>query len=564
MLRAGGDAVAQGVAVGVGACDAARDGRVVGDGEVAAARTDIERWAGVGDADVDGLRRDAAVAVRHAQHEAVGADVVAGGVGVAAGGGIEGDGAVLRAGGDAVAQGVAVGVGACDAARDGRVVGDGEVAAARTDIERWAGVGDADVDGLRRDAAVTVGDAQHEAVGTDVVAGGVGVAAGGGIDGDGAVLWAGGERVGERIAVGVGGDDLSGHSVVVRYVERGRRARGIDDRGLIERCRDRAQHAVDVNLERLDGDGGQVAKCIELEACTGVRWIGQEALVGDELAEHGGRELGCRHLDAQGIGAGTAIKRLRETGGLRGIVAEHIAAGSAEQRIVARAAAQRVVAVAAFQPVCGTVADQRVIQGAGLDVLEVGDRVGASRIAGDVRLPSREIDGEPVWKGRIVDRIGAVAAVEGVRAVRADDRIVAVAPLDHVVVAVAGEDVVAAAADDVLETGDRIPLCQAARHGARGQIDGHAGRVVCVRQRIDACAADQRVGTRSSRDDIVSRPSVDAIAPGAAAQLVRRRVARDRVVLERPDCVLDVGERGRAEPGDAAGGQVDVDGRCCG
>ena len=146
--------------------------------------------------------------------------------------------------------------------------------------------------------------------------------------------------------------------------------------------------------------------------------------------------------------------------------------------------------------------EQEVVAGAVVDLLDAGEQIGALGTA-RVHLPARLVaggrrvgidggrDGRRQQRAGIGRGIGARAALDDVGAAAAGEGVVAVVADQHIGPGVAGDGVVAAAAVGILDRRERRRSAHA-RGCARGQIDGDAGAVVRVADRIAAGAAVNR------------------------------------------------------------------------
>ena len=191
-----------------------------------------------------------------------------------------------------------------------------------------------------------------------------------------------------------------------------------------------------------------------------------------------------------GIAAGAiaAIHPDRHARAGRIRIVDHVEPGSAVVAVGPAAGQERVVARAAVEAFVGGRALHRVVEGRSDDDLDVGHRVAfgiaARRDPGGADVHRRA-------RGRIVDRVGARAAIEHVRPGAADQRVIAVAARQRVVARTANQRIVAVRAieigcggagdhrvgagraDEFLDVEKDIALRVAARRHARGKIDRH-------------------------------------------------------------------------------------------
>src|SRR5581483_7052176 len=193
---------------------------------------------------------------------------------------------------------------------------------------------------------------------------------------------------------------------------------------------------------------------------------------------------------------------------------------AAAETVVPAPSADRVVDGAALDHVGRRVAGQRVgLAGPG-EVLEPGERV---------RAGARGGAGGEVRRDRDVRR----GEARGVSAVPAGEGVVAAAPVDHVVVAVAGQVIAARAAGQVLDRGDRV-VAGRAGGGSGREARPHAARDARVRDGVDAVATGERV---------VAEPAVQDVVPRPANERVGVAVSGQRVVACPAGDVLDGGDR---------------------
>ena len=250
---------------------------------------------------------------------------------------------------------------------------------------------------------------------------------------------------------------------------------------------------------------------------------------------------------------GAEVERQLRAGCQVGIIRR----ADAEQRVVPEAAAQDrgrirahdgIVARAGIDEDAGAAAHRNGIGTAGQaqrrQVREGGslDRGGAARDGYRARVGRRRRDRdgvaaetaqiEHVVAAAAVDRVGAAAGRESLRARRAL------------------EGIVAGCADDRSEAADAIAAAARLHHGADGAADigSHVAREARVVERVRAVAtADKRVVAGAADDRIVACARVDGVAAGAADDEIGLAGALD-AHTRRAGARVDVLEiRGRAD-----------------
>ena len=246
-------------------------------------------------------------------------------------------------------------------------------------------------------------------------------------------------------------------------------------------------------------------------------------------------------------------------GGGRRRIARRIDTHTAVEHVRPRAAVEHVVARAAGQHVGVAVAGQRVVVRRTRDVLDIAQRI-SRRIAAAVHA-GRQIDRHARRRGRVIDRIGARAAVDRVGARARDDRVVARARLDRPARRPCREPVGIGRADDVGEVAEDIAAGVAARHLCRRQVevDRHARAGIGVGDGVVAGATIERVGTAKAFDDVVPGATSDVVDPGGAGQCVGIIGTEDRFDT---DIGVALSETARADTGiqvnGDAGGAVGI------
>ena len=252
----------------------------------------------------------------------------------------------------------------------------------------------------------------------------------------------------------------------------------------------------------------------------------------------------------------------------RGAVIDRVGAGSAVDHIGARTADQRVIAIAAQQRVVAQPADQAVIAGTAFEHViasAAGQRIVMARpdqmfdtadliAIGIAPDPDRAI--EPDFDSRVgpgvVNRIKAGAADQRVGPGRTQQRVIAIAAIEHFGATAATQGVIKARADDLFDIGQCIAFGIAASVGLAIQPDVHRlgrGRIaggVETRtpvERIGAGATNQRIVADAPQQSVVAVTAIEqVIACTAFEQFVGTRTG-DRVVARRADDMFDAVER---------------------
>src|SRR5829696_4528668 len=133
--------------------------------------------------------------------------------------------------------------------------------------------------------------------------------------------------------------------------------------------------------------------------------------------------------------------------------------------------------------------------------------------------------------GEDVDALGAVAAGEPVGASRPVQHVVAVAAVEGVLAVRADEPVATSAAADVLDVAvDRIALARLAVVRLAVQRDHHGVRAVGVVGPVGPAAAAEAVGARAALERVVVGAAVDDVVAGPAQDRVAAVVAVEEVV----------------------------------
>ena len=257
-------------------------------------------------------------------------------------------------------------------------------------------------------------------------------------------------------------------------------------------------------------------------------------------------------------------------GGVGPGIVDRIAAGTAIDRVGPGTGDDGVIAGAEGDQASRSIDIDVVGEGRTDDILNV--RVGIARgvaacpgSRGGIGAGGRtDIDRHPDRGQRVIDRVRAVAAVEGVRPGTGDEGVVPVPTLEETPGAAGrredrGKPVVVGRADDVLDVAEDVAI-GIARRGLRGgehQVHRHPGGRIRVRHRIGVRATVDRVRTRTGDQRVIARPACKSAAGSERRQAVGKG---------RADEVLDVGEdiaRG------VAGGilrrrEIEVDGDACG
>ena len=205
-----------------------------------------------------------------------------------------------------------------------------------------------------------------------------------------------------------------------------------------------------------------------------------------------------------------------------------VGACTAVEGIRAPAADQGVVAGAAGEEIGVAVTGQTVVVGRADDVLDVEDRI-AVRIAADIDS-RREVDRDRGARSRVVCRIDAGAAVEGVRPRAALEGVVAVAASESASRRRGDEGVGEGRADHALDGHQRVPGRVTAGAGPRGEANRHGCGGGGVVGNIRARAAVEGIGTRATRQSIVAGATGEKVGVGIASQAVGK--GRSREVLD--------------------------------
>ena len=227
------------------------------------------------------------------------------------------------------------------------------------------------------------------------------------------------------------------------------------------------------------------------------------------------------------------------------------ARAAAIERIGAEATGQRVVAAAAVDQVGIDVTRQRIVLGraenpgnAGQDVIlrcATGPGAGA------------EVDRDGLHAETVVDSVIAATALQRVGAKPTRQRVVATTTVQQVRSVIAGQQVIVGRPDDGGNVDEGIVLRIATLVDARSDVDGQGERRARIVSRVESAAADERVGTDSTRERVVAT---------AAVQQIAGTVTDQRVILARSGEVGDARQDIRLgiAASREAGSQIDRDG----
>ena len=199
------------------------------------------------------------------------------------------------------------------------------------------------------------------------------------------------------------------------------------------------------------------------------------------------------------------------------------------ERVLAPAAGERVAPRSAHDPVRACVSGQGVGMGRADEVLEAGDRVPLRMAAGGRVRP--QMDRDAGVRCGMVERVLAPAAGERIAPRPAHDPVRA---------CVSAQGVGVGRADEVLEAGDRVPLCMAAGGRVRPEPNRHTRTRSGMVERVLAPAAGERVAPRPAHDPVRARVSAQGVGMGRADEVLE---AGDRVSLR-----MAAGGRVRPEP----------------
>ncbi len=372
---------------------------------------------------------------------------------------------------------------------------------------------------------------------------------------------------GQRVGV-VGADDVLdiGQAITGRRAARGEAGGEVDgDRRAAVRVDRGVDTVAAVQGIRADAAGHGIVAVAAVEAVVGGAAGEDVGVVGADHAFEAADDVTVRVTAGDRVGGEID----GHAGGGAGVVQDVLAA-AAEQRVGARAALDGIVAGTGVEPV-GAAGTGQGIGKAGADRrLEVGDHV-AGRVAAGGGVGG-QVDGNAGVGAGVVDRVGAVATVQGVRVGAAGDGVVAVVADEEVGAGAAGQQVGVGGAEDALDGGERVAGGIAAGPRRRGDVDGdgrgglgvvgHVGSGAAA-QHVGSGAADKGVVAEAAEKGVVAVPTGQDVAAGAAIEAVGRFGSGEVVGVIGTNQVLDVGEgvAGGVATGPDAGGEIDRDAR---
>ena len=230
-----------------------------------------------------------------------------------------------------------------------------------------------------------------------------------------------------------------------------------------------------------------------------------------------------------------------------GAADDRVVAIPAVQHIGAARAADQVVAGPAIQRVGSGAAGQGVVERAADNMLDALQHVAL----GITALPGAggKVDIDRRGRARIVGGIDAVATVQRVGTGAADQRVVAIAAIEHIVARTAVQGIVIARSQKDLDPLQHIAIGIAAGAGGAVEVDIDRRRAARIVGRVGAVAADQRVRAGAADQRVVAIIAIEHVGPGAAldqvvagiaVDRVRARAAGQRVIIGRPEHLLDV------------------------
>ena len=251
----------------------------------------------------------------------------------------------------------------------------------------------------------------------------------------------------------------------------------------------------------------------------------------------------------------------------RGRIVGNVEARPAIEQVGPAAANQRIVACTAQQRLVEAGADQAVVEGRTGHHLDIGDDI-ARRVAAAADA-AIEVDVDSGAAGRIVDRIDAKPAVDGVGRRARNEAVVAAPAVEHRAGGrPAAQRIGKGRTLDLLDILQGIALRPAA-HARRAIVgNAHAGIRQAIVDNVETRAAIDLIRAEARDDHIVAGAALQGIGPRAAGQAVVARpaqlkhaivVAGDPVVLVRADHFLDVEQAVARSIAAGAVGAVHVD-----
>src|SRR5215470_4359201 len=160
---------------------------------------------------------------------------------------------------------------------------------------------------------------------------------------------------------------------------------------------------------------------------------------------------------------------------------EHVMIGAARQRVAAKTAGDHVAAAATVEGIGAGVAGDDVSKRRTGHVLDADQRVRTRAVGGGAPVGRTEIDLHAGCGIRVGGGIDAVASVETVAAVTAEQRVVACAADQDVVGARAFERVVEGGACEVFDVDERVEALARVLRAADREVDGDPVRRLRIR-----------------------------------------------------------------------------------